>query len=618
MVWTFHHVLLDGWSVFQVLSDVFAAHAALDHGAAPPPPARRPFADYLGWLADQDPTVAERHWRRRLAGLESATALPYDRAPVQVHATRSSQWLALEVGEAESTRLRELAQGNGLTLNTVVQGVWALLLARLSGQGDVCFGTTVSARPPELAGVETITGIFINTLPVRVEVDDSAEVVGWLQRLQAAQAEARRFDYISLAQLQTWSDLPGGTKLFDSVLVFENYPIDNQAAAEHGLSLRDVDAVETTNYALSLVVVPGPCLSIGLGYDPDLFEAATIDRLAGQLTHVLEAVAAEPAAPLASIDILTSAERHQLLEAWNDTARPVVPQTLAELFEAQVARTPEAPAVVGEWGTLSYAEVDERANRLAHLLIAAGAGPERFVALALPRSVEMIVALLAVTKAGAAYLPIDPDYPAERIAFMLEDSHPVAVCTLGQIAPELARLEGVAMVVLDEAATAEALGAQPAHAPTDADRLAPLALDHPAYVIYTSGSTGRPKGVVVAHQTVVELADWAAGEFGPSGLARVVVSTSLNFDVSVFEIFCPLVVGGCIEVVSNVLALGEPRTEPWTVSLLSAVPSAFSQLLTHGEVAVRADHVVLAGVALSAQAVRDIRAALPGSRITNI
>src|SRR5205823_5501747 len=233
------------------------------------------------------------------------------------------------------------------------------------------------------------------------------------------------------------------------------------------------------------------------------------ERLAGHLARVLEAVAGDPAVPLGRIDILTDSERDQVLEAWNDTDRDVARLAFPALFEAQVARTPDAPAVISEAGALSYGELEARANRLAHLLVQRGAGPERIVALALPRSVEIVVAQLAVLKAGAAFLPVDPAYPAERIAFMLTDAAPVLVLSLTEIAPQLPVAEGMTVLTLDDPDTASATEGRPDHAPTDRDRTSPLLLQHPAYVIYTSGSTGRPKGVLVSH---VGLASFSAAE----------------------------------------------------------------------------------------------------------
>src|SRR5262249_52499111 len=270
VVWTFHHVLLDGWSLFRVLADVFACHAALAGGQRPELVVRRPFRDYLHWLSTQDHASAEQHWQQVLSGFEHPTSLPYDQAPLRAHNTHSSHSLPIELTDHQSTQLRQLAQHHGLTLNTILQGAWAILLSRYSAQRDICFGATVSGRPADLSGVEEIIGIFINTLPIRVDVAPTAGIIPWLQQLQATQAHIRRFDSASLTQLHTLSDLPAGTTLFDSILVFENYPINNEVAAAHGLQLSKLHAIETTNFPLALIVGPSQQLSLELGYDPTL------------------------------------------------------------------------------------------------------------------------------------------------------------------------------------------------------------------------------------------------------------------------------------------------------------------------------------------------------------
>jgi amino acid adenylation domain-containing protein/non-ribosomal peptide synthase protein (TIGR01720 family) len=509
VLWTFHHVLLDGWSVFAVLSDVLTAYAGR------PLPQRRPFRDYLHWLADQDKPAAEAHWRRVLDGFESPTRLPYDHRPTQTHNTRSSAWLPVELTDAESDRLYAFARQNRLTVNAVLQGAWALALSRYSGRSDVCFGATVSGRPAELTGADAITGIFINTLPVRVDV--TGPVVDRLREVQAAQAESRRFDYVSLGDIARWSELP---TLFDSIMVFENYPIDDS----HDLRLHDLQANETTNYPLSIVVTPGDRLAVEFGYDPSLFEPETVARLAGHLTHILDTLTT--ADTLDEIDIRTDAERARIA-TWNATERDVTPRTLPGLIEAQAARTPDLAAVRWPDGQLTYRQLDERANRLAHLLIARGAGPGEVVALQLPRSVHIVVAALAVAKTGAAFLPIDPDYPADRIAFMLADSNPVLVLTT------------------DKLDTLDLTG-WPALAPTDADRLRPLRLANTAYIIYTSGSTGQPKGVLVPHTGI---ANFAAAEIEHCKVKpgdRVLQFASPSFDASVLELCLALPAGAAI------------------------------------------------------------------------
>ncbi|MGH3806800.1 MAG: amino acid adenylation domain-containing protein, partial [Pseudonocardiaceae bacterium] len=554
VAWAFHHVLLDGWSVAQVLSDVFVCHA-LAGGGRVELVARRPFRDYLHWLSVQDQQQAEEHWRRALAGLDSPTSLPYDRAPIQAHTTGSTAWSSCEQSAEQSAQLREVAQRNGLTVNTILQGAWGLLLSRYSDQRDVCFGVTVSGRPTDLAGVEDITGIFINTLPVWVSVDPTTGVLEWLQQLQATQAQARRFDYASLTQIHTWSELPGGVNLFNSIMVFENYPINENAI--HSLRLRDLHAIETTNYPLTLVVIPDSHLTIQLHYDPTLFDATTITRITQHLTHTITTIATHPTTTLEHLDLLSDTERHHILTTFNNTERDIPPTTVPDLFQTQVRCTPDATAVVFGDVSLSYAELDARANRLARLLIEWGAGPERCVALVLPRSVDMIVAVLAVVKSGAAYVPIDPDYPSERIGFIVDDAAPVLVVTTREGATRLSPMAGGAALVVDHSTTVTELAGYSDRAVTDTDRICSLVLQHPAYVIYTSGSTGHPKGVVVSHVGLASFFAAAQVRCAVGRGDRVLGLSSPSFDASVCEWGMSLLAGAVLVIAPPGPVLGE-------------------------------------------------------------
>jgi len=374
--------------------------------------------------------------------------------------------------------------------------------------------------------VDDITGIFINTLPVTVAVDEHTSAAEWLRSLQAAQAESRRFEHVPLTRMQAWSGVGGGRNLFDSIVVFENYPI-----SEDGLGLRDLQALETTNYPISLVAVPGKRLSLGLGYDPELFDLDTVERLGTHLAQILETIAADPEIPLGRIEMLTEHEREHILVDLNDTDHEVTAATLTDLVRAQTARTPDAVAVISDAGQLTFAELDARANRLARTLIARGAGPERIVALVLPRSVEIIVAQLAVLKTGAAYLPVDPEYPAERIAFMLDDSEPVLVVTEHD------------MLMLDDE--------------SDAPVQRPVLPDNPAYVIYTSGSTGRPKAVVVTHAGMASFSAAEVARFDVRPRDRVLQFSSPSFDASVLELCMSLPVGAALVVPPPGPLLGE-------------------------------------------------------------
>ncbi|MFD7589492.1 non-ribosomal peptide synthase/polyketide synthase [Kitasatospora sp. NPDC059811] len=616
VVWTFHHVLLDGWSAAQVFDEVCERYAALAAGRRPNPVVRAPFADYLRWLSGQDPARVERYWRDTLAGFPAPTELPRDRRPAEAHRASSSASVRVTLDNDLSERLRTTARQAGLTVNTVLQGAWALLLSRYGGGDDVVFGTIVSGRPAELPGVTSMVGLFINALPTRVRIDAGRSLLEWLRELQDAQSEARRYDAVSLAQLQNWSELPGGTALFDSIVVFENYPFDAQALTRHGLGVETEHVLEPTNYPLGVVVAPGDAIAVSLDHDPAVFDTATVEALGAGLHTLLTAMAAGLDRPAAQLPLLDPLRGRELVDRFGGAVVEAPQDTVPEAFARQAARTPDAPAVRCGDVLLTYRELDERANRLARLLIAAGAGPERFVALALPRTADLAVALLAVLKSGAAYLPVDPGYPAERIAFLFADVRPDAVVTDTQTGGRLPA-GPFTRIVLDDPGCAERLAAARPDAVRDDERLGALLPQHPAYVIHTSGSTGRPKGVVVVHASVLALTDWAAAEFADHGLAHVVAATSLNFDVSVFEIFSPLLAGGCVELVRDLLALAE-RPGPWRAGLLSAVPSALGGLLAEDAVHLGADTVVLAGEALPARTVRRLREAVPGCRVLNI
>ncbi|MFL6140895.1 MAG: non-ribosomal peptide synthase/polyketide synthase [Labedaea sp.] len=529
LLWTAHHVLLDGWSTAQVFDEVCEQYAAIVHGRRPELATRRPFADYLRWLAEQDVRAAEEHWRRVLTGFDTPTPLPFDHPVADAHRAESTEVVCREVA---ADGLYRMARDGGLTVNTIVQGAWALVLSRYGGESDVVFGTTVSGRPAELPGVESMVGMFINTVPTRVRTDDPDAILPWLRRLQAEATDSRRFDFVSLAQLQAWSDLPAGTNLFSSLLAFENYPIG--ADSGDGLRVEEIGGLDTSNFPLGLRAHVDDALHLELSYDPRLFEAPTVARMADHLAVLLTEIAADPHRPLSRLPALTSAELHRVLTEWNDTGRDVPAVTFPELVQAQVARTPDEAALRHDGGQLTYAELNSWANRLARWMVERGVGPEELVAVTMPRSVELVVAELAISKAGGAFLPIDPAYPAGRVEFMLRDAAPVL--TVGTL-PDVSSYAATDL--------------------TDSDRLAPLRLTHPAYVIYTSGSTGRPKGVVVTH---AGLASFAAGEiqhFDVRQGDRVLQFSSPSFDAAVLELCMSLPAGAALVVPPPGPLLGE-------------------------------------------------------------
>jgi len=379
VVWSYHHLLLDGWSVPLVLQDVFAAYNALGTDQPPRLRRRRPYRDYLAWLRKQDLQEAESYWRGVLSGFTAATPLPLDRAPGSI-ATSADDFARLQIvcSSEETEAIQTLARQERLTINTVVQGAWVLLLNRYSAQRDIVFGATVSGRPAELAGSETMVGCFINTLPVRVQIDPNATLRDWLQTLQQQQAELRQYEYSPLVQVQTWSDVPRGEPVFESIVVFENYP-----AEAFGQS-PNTQIFQKTNYPLTLVAVPTPTLTLRIGYETQRFDDATIERLLEQLRFLLETLAEQLDRRVTDVDFMAAAERQRLLVEWNATAVPY-PQDvcLHTLIAEQAQRAPEAVAVVFENQSLSYAELDARSNQLAHYLQTLGVGPEVRVAICL-------------------------------------------------------------------------------------------------------------------------------------------------------------------------------------------------------------------------------------------
>ncbi|MEY9927497.1 amino acid adenylation domain-containing protein/non-ribosomal peptide synthase protein (TIGR01720 family) [Catenulispora sp. GP43] len=578
LLWTSHHMILDGWSLAQVLADVFAEYAALTTGAEARPEVRRPFGEYVRWLAEQDAGAAREHWRAVLDGFADPTPLPADRVPRGVHRTRSAAVHTAGLSEERSRRLAATARQAGLTLGTLVQGAWALLLSRYSGEPDVLFGTTVSGRPDDLPGAESMIGMFINTLPTRIRVEPDRTAAAWLRDLQQAQAEARRFAAVSLAELTGLSGVPSGGALFDSMVAFENYPFD-QAAADSGVRLAEVASRDATNFALVLRAYQGERFGFDLAYDPELFDAATAGTLAERLVLLFAELAEDLDRPLRDLAWTTAEERHRVLVEWNGEAEGRPDKTLVDLFEAQAARTPHAEAVSHGDERVDYATLDARANRLAHRLAALNARPERFVALALPRSVDLVVAVLAVLKTGAAYLPIDPALPAERVEALLGDAEPVALVTRTEH-NAADTVGGVPVVPLGDPEVRAELTRCPATGVDAAHRPLP---DHPAYAIFTSGSTGRPKGVVIPHANVVRLFEQTRQWFDFGAEDVWTLFHSYTFDFSVWELWGPLLHGGRLVVVPEDTARSPHDflrlLADEQVTVLNQTPSAFYPLV---------------------------------------
>ncbi|MEH2621946.1 amino acid adenylation domain-containing protein/non-ribosomal peptide synthase protein (TIGR01720 family) [Bradyrhizobium sp. AZCC 1719] len=585
LIWNSHHIVFDGWSMPILFNEVFAAYGALCRRETPQLKPPRPFRDYIGWLQRQDQGAAEAYWRRRLAGFATPTALGLGRPaaptdPVDHYAEHEGTF-PVALAEIEG-----FARRHRLTLNTLVQGAWALLLSRYGDSTEVVFGVTVSGRPAELPEVERTVGLFINTLPLRLAVPPRQKILDWLREVQARQSELTDYQYSALADVQRASEVPAGTPLFDSIVAFENYPAEMSALGELTRTVRitDVRPTERTNYPLTLQVTVGPTLSFRLISDAHRFEAVAVERLLGHFTHLFRQMIADPERPLSALALLSEAEHRQLVAGFNDTAAEYPRGLLHELFAAQAARTPDAVALSLDEATLSYGDLERRANQLAHHLRELGVGPDVVVGLCAERSFEMVIGLLGILKAGGAYLPLDPDYPADRLAFMLADAKVPVLLTQAAVADRLPASEAtVVRLDADWPLIARCPETPPA---TDAGA------NNLAYVIYTSGSTGRPKGTLITHDCVTRLfaATDAWFDFGPHDVWTLF--HSLAFDFSVWELWGALLNGGRLVVVpywvSRSPDLFHELVAREGVTVLNQTPSAFAGLIQADSIMPRA------------------------------
>ena len=536
-IWSHHHLLMDGWCLSIVLKEVWAFYKAFDRGEnlylnAPPP-----YRNYIAWLRQQDSEASQKFWRSTLAGFTTPTPLVVDKLVGNLSQQKDIyDEQSFKLSASLTDALKELARQNHLTLNTLVQGAWALLLSRYSGELDVVFGATVSGRPPALLGVESMVGLFINTLPVRVQISPETELLSWLKQLQLSQVDREQYSYSSLVETQGISDVPRNLPLFNSIVVFENYPVDSSLLEGKGsVEISNVRAFERTNYPLTVVVVPDEKLSIQISYNTSRFDNDTVSRMLGHLQTLLSGIVANPRGRVCELPLLTQREKQQLLVEWNNTlAEYPQHKCIHHLFEEQVELTPDAIAVVFEDEQLTYRELNEKANQLAHYLQALGVEPETLVGICVERSLEMVVGLLGILKAGGAYVPLDPAYPIERLAYMLSDSQIQVLLTDSKLVNSLPTHQHVICLDKDREVISQHREQNPGSS-VESSNL--------AYVIYTSGSTGKPKGTMILHKGVVNYLTWCTKAYEVGLGSGAPVQSSLAFDATVTSLFSPLIVG---------------------------------------------------------------------------
>jgi len=546
LVWSLHHLLVDGWSLSSLMHELLEDYRALAEGRDSPFPARPPFEHYVHWLSQQPRGLGRAFWELTLQGLDEATALAAGRTAGSVPAYGEC---ALSLAPQDSDALVQLAGQAGVTLGNLMLGAWGLCLSRWCGRADVVAGVTVSGRPEDLAGAQDIVGLLINTLPLRLRVDESIPITDWLRTVQAAMVAVQRHAQVPLVDIQQWSGLGRQTPLFDHLFVFENYPLAPAAGPIAGLVVAEVASSEPTDYPLTVVVLPGRSLTVQFSVDTQRLGQVRAEAMLAHYGQVLQELArARGDAPLHGLSMVPPHERHWLLHRLNDTAT-LPPRPLVHAgFQAQAAAHPDRIAAVIGPREVPYWELAARAHALAGELAAAGVGPDVPVAVFVPRSLEMLVSVLAVAMAGGACVPLDIDYPDERLVTILGDARPPVLLTDAATATQrpgvLAAAAAARVIALDaSAAWGPAAFAAP---PPPAVTLDP---QHLFYIVYTSGSTGRPKGIALTHEAMANLVDWHRRTLPPA--PRMLQFASLGFDASFHEIYAAWMTGGCVVMIDD-------------------------------------------------------------------
>ncbi|MBD8499270.1 non-ribosomal peptide synthase/polyketide synthase [Paenibacillus arenosi] len=593
VIWSHHHILMDGWCMSFMLKEVFDAYFAFQEKQTLELPAVTSYSRYIEWLEAQDAAKASRYWSEYLAGYDQQTKLPQENTQLKQGAYEAAE-IDVELSKELTRQIERVARQQQVTLNTFMQTVWGLVLQVYNNSEDVVFGSVVSGRPAEIPGIESMIGLFINTIPVRIQGKAEETVADILRKTQDQALASGAYETFPLFEIQSLSEQK--RDLINHIMVFENYPMEEQieqvvGGDKEAMKIANIQSPEQTNYDLDITVIPEEHILLRFTYNALTFREEDIRQIHGHFARALEKVAANPNIRVNQLELLTSAEKEQILGAFNP-AQPEAAPTAAfhRLFEEQAERTPEAASVVYENDRLTYAELNERANCLANTLRVSGIGRETIVGILAERSVDLLVAVLAVWKAGGAYVPLDPDYPADRVRFMLEDSGAKVLLTqtvLRERAEAWLDEEGLALAAVlyldDEAsysevrANASVVSNMVSGKLTDAvddgdesyqhvgtDSFHEARPEDLAYVIYTSGTTGKPKGVMIEHRSLVNTAAGYRREYRLDQFpVRLLQLASFSFDVFVGDIARTLYNGGTMVIVPKDDRIDPSRLHHW-------------------------------------------------------
>ena len=612
LVWTSHHAVADGWSVSVLLEEMCELYSGLDGGELPALPPAFAYSSHIGWLGSRDMAAAKTYWRETLAGFTEPTELQTPR-PTASSASIGHGSVRRHIDREASLALRDLARDCEVSLYTVMQAAWGVILHRYSGRDDVVFGVTVSGRPSQLPGIQSAVGMFVNTLPVRHGFYRETVLRDWLRELQSRSAGFMAHEFAPLPRVKEWSDVPGGTELFDSILVMTNYPTGSaDVGVASSWSAVEVDVVHYSNFGLALDITPGEKTEVKLVYDARVYSEKTARQLLGDFTRVLQDFVTGLDQPVFSIGPPGAADTRLLIDEWGrGDALSSPPVDVLDLFRHQVAQKPDTIAVCCGTDQLSYAELDSAASRVAGLITQSGCEAGCRIAVYLERGVEFVTTVLAILKVGGVYVTVDPLSPPARIVHILDDSGCRLVIARDELATAVAELGPPVMRLDDPGSSVTAVTGHPAE-------------DHAglAYVIYTSGSTGEPKGVAVTRANLA-FSNRARTDFYGDDPGCFLLLSTFSFDSSVAGLFWSLCTGGKLVISEyrleqDMRALGATMASHGVTHTL-CLPSLYRFMLKHLEPAsMDALRVlILAGETLTPALVREHRKILPNTRLYN-
>ncbi|MGW8460335.1 non-ribosomal peptide synthase/polyketide synthase [Bacillus atrophaeus] len=536
-IWSFHHILMDGWCLPLITKEIFDHYFALLQQKQPEQATITPYSQYIEWLDRQDAEEAKRYWEQYLEGYEEQTVLPKDN-----HLAEDERYIpekvTCEIGADLTLKMKQTASKRHVTLNTLLQTAWGVLLQKYNRSGDVVFGSVVSGRPAGIPNVETMIGLFINTIPVRIQCEAGITFAELMKQAQERAVASQKYETYPLYDIQARTTQR--QNLITHLMIFENYPVGQYMESigqddGSSIAISNVQMEEQTNYDFNVTVIPGEAMNIYFEYNAKVYDRASMERIREHFVQILHQVVADADIQVEQVELLTEGEKRHLLQTLNDTAAPYPQTAVYQLFEEQSQRTPDQAAVIDKDEQLTYRQLNERANQLARTIRAKGVQADHPVAIISRNSIESVVGILAILKAGGAYVPIDPEYPQDRIQYMLDDSQAGIVLMQRDVREQL-NYKGVTVLLDEESSYHE-----------DASNLEPLSdANHLAYVIYTSGSTGKPKGVLIEHQGLTNYIWWAKEVYVKGEKTNFPLYSSISFDLTVTSIFTPLVTGNTI------------------------------------------------------------------------